>query len=157
MMFAEILQNPLSLFRQFESIEDPNILNAWDATENQFLGQLTIDCKTNEIKAAPTLLKNLNLEGVVVTVDALMTQKAIAETVIEKKGDYVMALKGNHESLYEDVQLYFGSVEDGMSCARSVEKNRGCVETRTCTRARSIIRPSKRFSLQTVKTRRELF
>lgn len=112
-----------------------HILNAWDATENQFLGQMTVDCKTNEITAAPRLLKNLNLEGAVVTVDALMTQKAIAETVIEQKGDYVMALKGNHGSLYEDVQLYFGSIEEGVSCARSVEKNRGRVEVRTCTMA----------------------
>ena len=112
-----------------------HILNAWEATENQFLGQMTIDCKTNEITAAPALLKNLNLEGAVVTVDALMTQKTIAETVIEKKGDYVMALKGNHGSLYEDVQFYFSSVGEGMSCARSIEKNRGRVETRTCTMA----------------------
>lgn len=110
-----------------------HILNAWDATENQFLGQMTIDCKTNEITAAPILLKNLKLEGAVVTVDAIMTQKAIADAVIEQKGDYVMALKGNQGSLYEDVRLYFSTVEEGMSCARSVEKNRGRVETRTCT------------------------
>ena len=109
-----------------------HILNAWDATENQFLGQMTIDCKTNEITAAPKLLKSLNLEGAVVTVDALMTQKEIASTVIEQKGDYMMALKGNQGCLYEDVQLYFNSIQEGMSCARSVEKNRGRVETRTC-------------------------
>ena len=52
-----------------------HILNAWDATANQFIGQMTIDCKTNEITAAPKLLKNLNLDGAIVTVDALMTQK----------------------------------------------------------------------------------
>lgn len=112
-----------------------HILNAWDATENQFLGQMTIDCKTNEITAAPRLLKSLNLEGAIVTFDALMTQKEIAATVIEQKGDYMMALKGNQGCLYEDVQLYFNSVQERMSCARSVEKNRGRVETRTCTMA----------------------
>jgi predicted transposase YbfD/YdcC len=112
-----------------------HILNAWDATENQFLGQMTIDCKTNEITAAPKLLKSLNLEGAVVTVDALMTQKEIASTVIEQKGDYMMALKRNQGCLYEDVQLYFESVQEGMSCARSVEKNRGRVEIRMCTMA----------------------
>ncbi len=110
-----------------------HILNAWDATENQFLGQMTIDCKTNEITAAPKLLKNLSLEGAVVTVDAIMTQKEIAKTVIDQKGDYVMALKGNQGSLYEDVQFYFTSIGEGMHCARSVEKNRGRVEIRTCT------------------------
>lgn len=112
-----------------------HILNAWDATENLFLGQMTIGCKTNEITAAPKLLKNLNLEGAVVTVDALMTQKEIARTIIEQKGDYMMALKGNQGSLYEDVQLYFNSVQEGMSSARSVEKNRGRIEIRTCTMA----------------------
>ncbi len=112
-----------------------HILNAWDATEDQFLGQMTIGCKTNEITAAPKLLRNLNIEGAIVTVDALMTQREIARTVIEQKGDYVMALKGNQGSLYEDVQLYFSSVQEGMSCARSVEKNRGRVEIRTCTMA----------------------
>lgn len=110
-----------------------HILNAWDAIENRFLGQMTIDCKTNEITAAPKLLKSLNLDGAIVTVDALMTQKEIASTVIEQKGDYMMALKGNQGGLYEDVQLYFSSIEEGMSCARSLEKNRGRVETRTCT------------------------
>jgi predicted transposase YbfD/YdcC len=112
-----------------------HILNAWDATENQFLGQMTIDCKTNEITAAPTLLKNLNIEGAVVTVDALMTQKTIADAVIEQKGDYLMALKGNQGVLYKDVCLYFSNIEEGMSCARSLEKNRGRVEIRTCTKA----------------------
>lgn len=112
-----------------------HILNAWDATENKFLGQMTIGCKTNEITAAPKLLENLNIEGAIVTVDALMTQREIASTVIRKKGDYVMALKRNQGALYEDVQLYFDSVQEGMSCARSLEKNRGRVETRTCTMA----------------------
>lgn len=112
-----------------------HILNAWDATENMFLGQMTIDCKTNEITAAPKLLESLNIEGSIITVDALMTQREVAKTVIRKKGDYVMALKGNQESLYEDVRLFFDSIQEEMSCARSIEKNRGHVETRTCTKA----------------------
>jgi predicted transposase YbfD/YdcC len=112
-----------------------HILNAWDAIENKFLGQMTIDCKTNEITAAPQLLESLNLEGAIVTVDALMTQREIAGTIIRKRGSYVMALKGNQGCLYNDVRLYFDSMQEGMSCARSVEKNRGRVETRTCTKA----------------------
>jgi predicted transposase YbfD/YdcC len=111
------------------------ILNAWDATTNTFLGQMTIDSKTNEITAAPELLNKLNLKGAVVTVDALMTQKAIAEAVIQRAGDYVMALKGNQGTLCEDVRLYFTAIQEGMSCARKVEKNRGRIEIRTCTKA----------------------
>lgn len=112
-----------------------HILNAWDAGENQILGQVSIDSKTNEITAAPKLLKRLNLKGAVVTVDALMTQKEIAATIMSQQGDYVMALKGNQGSLHEDVCLYFSTLQEGMSCARSVEKNRGRVEIRTCTKA----------------------
>jgi predicted transposase YbfD/YdcC len=112
-----------------------HILNAWDATENQFLGQISIESKTNEITAAPELLKALNLKGAVVTVDALMTQREIAATIVNRQGDYVMALKGNQGSLHENVCLYFSIVQEGMSCARSVEKNRGRVEVRTCTKA----------------------
>lgn len=68
-----------------------------------FLGQMTIDCKTNEITAAPKLLESLNIEGSIVTVDALITQREVAKTVIRKKGDYVMALKGNQESLRNEL------------------------------------------------------
>jgi predicted transposase YbfD/YdcC len=117
------------------SKEQMNILNAWDATEDTFLGQMTIGCKTNEITAAPKLLEQLNLEGSVVSVDALMTQKEIAETIINRKGDYIMALKKNHEDLYEDVKLYFSEEEKEMSSAQTIEKNRGRVEVRTCTKA----------------------
>lgn len=75
------------------------LLNAWDAEENQFLGQLTIEEKTNEITAAPQLLEKLNLENTIVSVDAIMTQKEVAEKIIDGAGDYVMALKGNQGTL----------------------------------------------------------
>ena len=114
-----------------------HILNAWDATKEQFLGQITIGNKTNEITAAPKLLKTLNLKGAVVTVDAMMTQREIASVITSKEGDYVMALKGNQRALHEDVKLYFSIVQEGMSSARSVEKNRGRLEIRTCTVASS--------------------
>ncbi len=111
-----------------------HILNAWDASDNKFVGQLAIESKTNEITAAPEMLKMLNLENTIITVDAIMTQKEIAETVIDNRGEYVMALKGNQGTLFEDVQLYFEEIQYGMSCARTVEKNRGQVEIRTCTK-----------------------
>jgi hypothetical protein len=69
-------------------------LNAWDSSEKTCIGQITIGEKTNEITAAPQLLKLLNLKDTVITTDALLTQKEVAKTVIDKGGDYVMALKG---------------------------------------------------------------
>ena len=115
-----------------------HILNAWDASENKFAGQLTIESKTNEITAAPEILKMLNLKSTIITVDALMTQKEVAKTTIEKGGDYVMALKGNQGTFFENVLLYFSENQLGMSCARTIEKNRGQVEIRTCTKVEDI-------------------
>lgn len=114
-----------------------HILNAWDAA-NKFVGQLTIDSKTNEITAAPQILNLLNLKNTVITVDALMTQKTVAKTIIDGTGDYMMALKGNQGTLFEDVKLYFSESQIGMSYARSLEKNRGQVEIRTCTKTEDI-------------------
>ena len=114
------------------------VLNGWDATEKKFIGQLTIGEKTNEITAAPKMLEALNLKDTVVTMDALLTQKSIAKKIIDKGGDYVMALKGNQGSLYEDIKLYFSGIENGMSSYRSVEKNRGQVETRVCTETKEL-------------------
>lgn len=116
-----------------------HILNAWDASDNKFVGQLTIGSKTNEITAAPEMLKMLNLEHTIITVDAIMAQREVAKTIIDNGGEYVMALKGNQRTLFEDVQLYFRDIEYGMSCARTVEKNRGQVEVRTCTKTEDIL------------------
>ncbi len=65
----------------------------------------------------------------------MMTQTEIAATIIEQRGDYFMALKGNQGSLFEDVELYFSEVELGMSSSRTLEKNRGQVELRKGTKA----------------------
>ena len=66
-----------------------------------------IEEKTNEITAIPDVIKRLNLKGIVCTWDALNTQKETAKAVIEGKGDYVGALKGNQGNFYQDVIDYF--------------------------------------------------
>jgi predicted transposase YbfD/YdcC len=114
------------------------VLNAWDAESQIFLGQMTIAEKTNEITAAPQLLDKFDLTNTVVSVDALMTQKTVAEKIVEKGGHYVMALKGNHGTLFDDISLYFSELQQDMGCWRTVEKNRGRVEIRTCTVAQDI-------------------
>ena len=66
-----------------------------------------IEEKTNEITAIPKLIERLNLKGVICTWDALNTQKENVKAVIEKGGDYCVALKGNQRNFYKDVQDYF--------------------------------------------------
>lgn len=74
------------------------------------IGQTKTDEKSNEITAIPELLDSLFIEGCIVTIDAMGLQKKI---VHEKKANYVINLKGNQETLYEEVKGYFGELEQG--------------------------------------------
>jgi predicted transposase YbfD/YdcC len=69
------------------------------------LGQMAVEQKSNEITAIPTLLQLLELSGGIVTIDAMGTQKEIAQTIIAQGADYVLALNGNQGPLHEDVAL----------------------------------------------------
>jgi hypothetical protein len=73
----------------------------------QTLGQVAVDDKSNEIPFAPTLLADLLLAGRVVTMDALLTQREIAQTVLDGGGDYVMVAKGNQPRLKEAIVTVF--------------------------------------------------
>lgn len=80
------------------------IVSAWAQTNGLVLGQLKVDDRSNEITALPKLLRALELSGCIVTVDAMGTQKEIAKEIQEADADYVMALKGNHEVVHEEVK-----------------------------------------------------
>ena len=96
------------------------------------LGQKCVKEKSNEITAIPELLDMLNIKGHIITTDAMGTQKEIVKKIRKKRADYVLALKGNQDTLYEDVSLYFGDSDLLSSCAytKTVEKARGGVEKR---------------------------
>jgi predicted transposase YbfD/YdcC len=80
-----------------------HMVGAWLSENHVALGQLKVDEKSNEITALPALLKLLDLHGAIVTIDAMGTQKAIAEQIIAQEADYVLALKDNHPHLFADV------------------------------------------------------
>lgn len=84
-----------------------HMVSAWANKAGLTLGQVKVNEKSNEINAIPELLEMLELKGCIVTIDAIGTQKTIAEKIIEKEADYVLALKGNQGNLHEDIQLYF--------------------------------------------------
>lgn len=88
-------------------IKPLNILNVYSEGAGVCIDQELIEDKTNEITAIPNVIKRLNLKGIVCTWDALNTQKETVKAVIEGKGDYVGALKGNHGNFYQDVVDYF--------------------------------------------------
>jgi predicted transposase YbfD/YdcC len=82
-------------------------VSAWASEHQLVLGQQRVDGKSNEITAIPHLLELLSLEGTIITLDAMGTQRAIAEQIIKGKGDYILALKGNHGNLCKGVKQFF--------------------------------------------------
>lgn len=84
-----------------------HVVSAWAKDNELVLGQIKVDDKSNEITAIPELLKMLDINGCIITIDAIGTQKDIAEDIIEGGGDYVLSLKENQKILYGDVELFF--------------------------------------------------
>lgn len=88
-----------------------HLVSAWAVDANLSLGQVEVDGKSNEITAIPKLLELLELQGALVTIDAMGCQKAIAEKIVEGGGDYVLTVKANQERLLSDIQQ---TVEEGL-------------------------------------------
>ena len=84
-----------------------HLVSAWASEARLTLGQIAVDSKSNEITAIPLLLELLDLKGATVTIDAMGCQKEIAAKIVAGGGDYVLALKGNHEKLHEAVDEEF--------------------------------------------------
>lgn len=87
------------------------IVSAWSKEDGFCLGQKAVEEKNDEITAIPELLDKIQIKGQIITIDAMGTQTAIAEKIRKKRTDYVLALKRNQTSLYEDVQEYFSDEE----------------------------------------------
>ena len=83
-----------------------HMVSAFAARQRLVLGQVKVADKSNEIIAIPKLLNMLEIEGAIVTIDAMGSQRGIARTIRDKKADYVLALKGNQGSLHTDVELF---------------------------------------------------
>jgi len=100
--------------------ETVHLVNAWLRHEGLCLGQLKTSSKSNELKAIPKLLAELELRGSTVSIDAAGCYKEIAEAIVSQKGDYCIALKANQPTLYADVEKLFAEGLDGR--ARSVDE-----------------------------------
>lgn len=113
-----------------------HIINAWVDENDLILGQLKTFKKSNEITAIPELLDLLFIKGSVITIDAMGTQKKIAEKIVEKEADYVLALKGNHGTFSDEVKKYFEDALESKfkdikySKKLTLEKGHGRIEKR---------------------------
>ncbi|MEZ6116324.1 MAG: ISAs1 family transposase [Pirellulaceae bacterium] len=118
--------------------ENPlHVVSAWANEQGLTLGQVAVDCKSNEITAIPKLLEMLELKGAIVSLDAMGCQKEIAQQIVKDGGDYVLALKDNHPKLSAAVKQFFlernereDFVDYGCRQHQTNEKARGKVETR---------------------------
>jgi len=109
-----------------------HIVNAWSSANGLTLGQLKTEDKSNEITAFPVLLEQLSIKDAVVTIDAMGTQKAVAETIEQAGGQYVLCLKENHSELWREVTEYMDDPEfsKGMSTHETTDGDHGRVEVR---------------------------
>lgn len=107
------------------------MVSAWANTNNLVLAQRRVDEKSNEITAIPKLLQALELSGTVVTIDAMGCQRTIAEQIVERKADYILAVKENQGHLLEEVKDSFRMLVTD-SVAEQVDCGHGRVERRTC-------------------------
>lgn len=140
--FSEPLQGVVAidgkvLRRSFDRASGKSALHmvsAWGSEQRLVLAQIATDAKSNEITAVPRLLRMLALKGTIVTADALNCQRTIAEQIVEQKGDYALALKGNQGTLFDDVVLLLNDAElKASTSAPVVEADHGRIETRTAT------------------------
>ena len=117
-----------------------HMVSAFAARQRLVLGQVKVADKANEIVAIPKLLDMLAIEGAIVTIDAMGCQRDIAQQILVKKADYVLALKGNQGTLREDVELFVNEQKARQfkdttisSDGPRVEGDHGRIETRTTT------------------------
>jgi predicted transposase YbfD/YdcC len=115
-----------------------HIVSAWAVENHLTLGQVATDAKSNEITAIPELLEVLDINGAVVTIDAMGCQKEIAADIIGGGGQYVLAVKENQPHLYEDIVRAFDEALDqgepgvDFTECQTEEVGKGRQETRSC-------------------------
>ena len=113
-----------------------HMVSAWANKNRLVLGQVKVADKSNEITAIPKLLTILDIQGCIVTIDAMGTQKEIAEQIVEREADYVLSLKGNQGTIHQDVQQLFdwASKTDFKEMAhevyKTIDRSHGRIEKR---------------------------
>lgn len=117
-----------------------HMLSAYAVNESIVIGQEKIADNSNEIIAIPVLLEKMDIKDSIITIDAMGTQKKIAQTIINKSGDYILALKDNHSILHNDVIDFFNDHSNLKYC--DIDENVDCghsrIETRKCVASNEI-------------------
>ena len=107
-----------------------HVVSAFVAENQITLGEITVPEKTNEITAVPELLELIDVNGAIVTADAMSCQKKIVEKISDKRADYVIGLKENQRALHDDVVLYFETFGKESEVIKTIDKGHGRIESR---------------------------
>jgi predicted transposase YbfD/YdcC len=111
-----------------------HVVSAYAHQAGLVLAQRAVEGKSNEITAIPDVLDMLEINGAIITIDAIGTQKSIAAKIIAKKADYLLALKANQKALHDDVVEFFSDPELTVACPQFDDTSfgHGRIEHRTC-------------------------
>ncbi len=156
-LFAENYQDYLIKYIELKNGSPSHIVSAWSKEDGFCFGQKAAEEKSNEITAISELLEKLQIKGQIVTIDAMGTQKGIAEKIRYKRADYALAVKGSQGTLYEGLREYFG--EEGLrrkiretgGYKKTQEKAHGQTETRERYQTEDIKRLSQRKDWKGIK------
>lgn len=115
-----------------------HVVSAFSYECGLVMGQLACEEKSNEITAIPKLLEMLDIKGCIITIDAMGTQRSIAEKIISKGADYILSVKENQKKLYNSVKLFLDDIRSDKAVIgsntyhKTVEKGHGRIEKRVC-------------------------
>jgi len=115
-----------------------HLVSAWHHARGLVLGQVKTDAKSNEIKAIPELINALQVQGAVMTLDAMGCQHAVVEAIVAKQADYIIAVKNNQPTLAQAIERLFqandrGELAQPLETLTCLDKGHGRLETRHCT------------------------
>ena len=122
-----------SLRRAYDHVDGQSplhLVNVWAAEQRLVLGQLAVDKKSNEIQAVPEILEWLSLSEVTITADAMHCQRSLSEQIIAANSQYVLAVKGNQKTLFDDIRFMMAHEAD---TAVVTDSGHGRIETRSAT------------------------
>lgn len=127
-----------TLRRSYDTKDDKaaiHMVNAWACKTGMILGQLKTEAKSNEITAIPTLLDQIEIAGGLISIDAMGCQRKIAQKILEREADYLLALKRNQGTLYENVKLFLDDLatKENLSSEQyheTIDKGHGRIEVR---------------------------
>ena len=120
-----------------------HLVSAWHTKQGLVLAQVKTAAKSNEITAIPELLDALDVQGAIITIDAMGCQRTVVEKIVAKQADYIIGVKDNQPSLAQAIEKLFDANDANPSAApleqhTSVDKGHGRVESRSCTVANDL-------------------